>query len=249
MRKHILYAGDDTLKEAACYLSGIMTHYGIEFDHIASTQPFPTALLDHEYHAVIISDYPAKNFARTQLESLADRVRAGLGLLMIGGWASFSGAETEYPGTPLADVLPVAMQSGDDRVNCAQPCLVELRSPHPMVDGLPFDSVCPGVGGFNRLTTKSGATEVLAAARFRAARQKNGYSFTPQETAPLLVAGSYGAGRVTAFASDVAPHWVGGLVDWGDGRVHACAPGANPIEIGNWYAQLFFQILKWTARL
>jgi uncharacterized membrane protein len=249
MRKQILYAGDDTLKEAAGYLAGVMTHHRIEFDHIASNQPFSTALLDRDYQAIIISDYPSKNFSKEQLELLAIRVQGGLGLLMIGGWSSFSGAEAEYPGTPLAEVLPVRMQPGDDRVNCSQPCLVELRARHPMVADLPFDSACPGIGGFNRLATKPDGTEILAAARFRVTHQTQGYSFVLKDTAPLLVAGRCGAGNVTAFASDVAPHWVGGLVDWGDARLHACARGANPIEVGNWYAQLFFQIIKWTARL
>jgi uncharacterized membrane protein len=226
-----------------------MTQYQIEFDHIASNELFATALLDRDYQAVVVSDYPSQNFSGEQLELLAERVRAGLGLLMIGGWSSFSAAGAGYPGTPLAEVLPVQMQSGDDRVNCPQPCLVELRAPHPMVENLPFDSECPGIGGFNRLTAKPAAAEILRAARFRVARQADGYAFRPHDTAPLLVAGTHGAGNVAAFASDVAPHWVGGLVDWGDARIHACAQGANPIEVGNWYARFFFQILKWTARL
>jgi len=65
----------------------------------------------------------------------------------------------------------------------------------------------------------------------------------------LLVVGSHGQGRVTAFTSDAAPHWVGGLVDWGDQRLTACADGANPIEVGNWYARLFVQMVAWTARI
>ncbi len=31
-----------------------------------------------------------------------------------------------------------------------------------------------------------------------------------------LVVGQHGRGRTAALATDVAPHWVGGLVDWGD---------------------------------
>jgi hypothetical protein len=51
---------------------------------------------------------------------------------------------------------------------------------------------------------------------------------------PLLVTGQHGAGRVAAITTDVAPHWVGGFVDWGDARVAAQADGAPAIEVGNW---------------
>jgi hypothetical protein len=51
-------------------------------------------------------------------------------------------------------------------------------------------------------------------------------------------------------AADVAPHWVGGLVDWGDGeRVTARAPGSWEIEVGNFYSQLVANLLAWTGQL
>jgi hypothetical protein len=52
---------------------------------------------------------------------------------------------------------------------------------------------------------------------------------------------------VCAMATDAAPHWVGGLVDWGESRVEAQADGAEAIEVGNWYAELFSNIIKWNA--
>jgi uncharacterized membrane protein len=183
------------------------------------------------------------------MELLTERIRTGTGLVMIGGWSSYCGADGGYNRSALAEVLPVGMEADDDRVNCSQPCLVEKRMSHPTVDGLPFETVCPGIGGFNRLTVKPGGSEILSARRFRVRHDAEDYSFTPEEAAPLLVVGTWGGGNVAAFGTDAAPHWVGGLVDWGDGRVHAQAKGANPIEVGNWYAQLLFQILRWTARL
>jgi uncharacterized membrane protein len=248
MKKPILYVGDTALREAASYLAGVLQHFGVEFDYVASDRPFPELEMG-EYRGVILSDYPSKNFGSGELDKLADHVREGMGLLMIGGWESFSGAGGDYGQTVLKEVLPVEMASGDDRVNCAQPCLVELRIQHPTVAGLPFDRLCPGVGGYNRVSAKSGALEVLSAQPFRVEHDAAGYRFVPADKDPLLVIGEYGRGRVTAFASDVAPHWVGGLVDWGDGRVSACGPGANPIEVGNWYARFFHQIVSWTARL
>ena len=45
--------------------------------------------------------------------------------------------------------------------------------------------------------------------------------------------GEFGRGRTAALATDVAPHWVGPLVDWGVPRVAAQAPQANAVEVGD----------------
>jgi hypothetical protein len=67
----------------------------------------------------------------------------------------------------------------------------------------------------------------------------------PDVDDPLLVIGAAGAGRTAAFLSDVAPHWVGPLVDWGLPRVSAQAPGAPAIEVGAYYAQFFTRLVHW----
>lgn len=66
---------------------------------------------------------------------------------------------------------------------------------------------------------------------------------------PVLVVGTAGAGRAAAMATDIAPHWVGGFVDWGDTRVTAQAAGGSGIEVGFDYAQFWKQLLTWTGRL
>ena len=73
--------------------------------------------------------------------------------------------------------------------------------------------------------------------------------FELQAGYPVLVAGSVGEGRTAAFASDVAPHWVGGFVDWGESRLTAQAPGGSGIEVGCDYARFWKQLLTWTGRL
>ena len=60
--------------------------------------------------------------------------------------------------------------------------------------------------------------------------------------------GEHGRGRTAALATDVAPHWVGGLVDWGDQRVVQDVGGGS-IDVGNWYARFFRNLLVWTGRL
>jgi len=246
MNPRILYAGDTSLRGAAAYLAGVLTHAGLAFDYVSSDEPLAPHIAVAETALYIISDYPVKHFVAADFRRVAADVRDGAGLLMIGGWESFHGAAGEYPGTPIADLLPVEMLGRDDRVNSPQPCLVEKLCDHPIVAGLPLEAP-PGVGGYNRVRAKPGATTVLAA-RHVAVRSGQGgaYAFTPGEAAPLLVVGARGKGRTAAFTSDVAPHWVGGLVDWGDARVIAQAPGAKEIEVGSWYAEFFTRLVRWT---
>lgn len=250
MNRQILYAGDTSLSAAASYLAGIMHHDAIQFNYLASDQPFDISLLGGECRALVLSDYPSRNFAPGQVEMVARRVEGGLGLLMIGGWESYTGVGGDYGKTALREVLPVGMLEEDDRVNCAQPCLMEMKCAHPVIQDLPFDQVTPSIGGYNRVTLKPEGREILVARRIRISRNGSGFAFSPLESAdPLLVTRTFGKGRVTAFMSDVAPHWVGGLVDWGDRRVTARAPGAGEVEVGNWYAQFFCRMIRWTAAI
>ena len=227
-----------------------MHFYHIGFDYLASSQKFDPSLLANNYAAIVISDWPADNFSEQQLKTIAEKVHAGMGLLMIGGWESFTGVNRGYTDTVLKEVLPVVMQATDDRVNCYQVCLIEKTTEHKIAASLPFDKNPPCIGGFNRLVAKPGTTVVLSSRRFSVSCSQNKFTFTPAEkTEPLLVVGCYGKGRVAAFATDVAPHWVGGLVDWGDRRITAQAPGANEVEVGNWYAELLANMVGWTAAM
>jgi uncharacterized membrane protein len=168
---------------------------------------------------------------------------------MIGGWESFAGEKVEYTHTPLRDVLPVIMQDHDDRMNCSSPCLIEKNAEHVILADLPFDANVTGVGGFNRFAAKENCNTLLSIRRFQVKRDNGQFVFEDNEVIPLLVTGEFGLGRAAAFAGDVAPHWVGGLVDWGDERVKAQADGSIAIEVGNWYAQFFANLVKWVAEL
>jgi hypothetical protein len=114
---------------------------------------------------------------------------------------------------------------------------------------LPWTNRPPCIGGFNRFTAKSDALTVLEIQRFAASQNEGRFVFEPADCHPLLVVGSYGQGRVAALATDVAPHWVGGLVDWGPLRVAAQAPGGEAVEVGDLYDRFFHQLLGWTGRL
>ena len=247
MTANVLYLGDTSLGGAAGYLAGVMTRAGIAYDYHASDETFCEAWLSTECQAVILSDYPSANFTGTQAQRVIERVQDGMGLLMIGGWESFTGQGGDYGQTPFRDVLPVAMQEADDRMNQSGPCVVVRDIDHPIVADLPFDEDAPVVGGFNRLTGKAHAVTVLSVHTFGARAGGDGVRFDPAAVFPLLVLGRFGRGQVAAFASDVAPHWVGGLVDWGKDRVAAQAPGAGPVEVGGHYARLFANLVRWVS--
>ena len=246
MNQRILYAGDDSLATAAGYLAGVLTHFNLPFDYVASDQPINAVLAGAEHALYIISDFPVNRWRDVDERLVLDRVRDGAGLLMIGGWESFHGLGGNYDRSPLAEALPVLIQDRDDRVNCPQPCVIEKRLDHPIVAPLPLDQP-PCVGGYNLTTVREGAVEVLSVRHFGVSRLGAGeFTFTAGQTHPLLVVGTFGKGRTAACTSDVAPHWVGGLVDWGPKRVTAQADGASRIEVGNLYAEFFGRLVRWT---
>ena len=87
-------------------------------------------------------------------------------------------------------------------------------------------------------------TTVLNAVEFRVQRSTGDYQFTFHQRWPLLVVGQSGEGRVAALATDVAPHWVGGLVDWGRPRLTIDVANSF-IEVGSHYVKLFENLLMW----
>lgn len=67
----------------------------------------------------------------------------------------------------------------------------------------------------------------------------------PSERFPLLVVGNYGKGNIAALATDVAPHWIGGWVDWGEERIKQQTTGDSFIEAGAGYVKFFAQLVRW----
>jgi uncharacterized membrane protein len=252
MTAPILYCGDTELNSAASYLAGLMTHFGWGFDYVRSDQKVSRETLDRAHSLLILSDYPAAQFD-TDLQGIAaGQVAAGMGLLMIGGWESFHGFGGNWDGTPLGQLLPVEIQGQDDRVNFDQPALLHPTDWKRGPFGLPWGDRPPSIGGLNRLSAKSGSSVELCVTPFRPRYFSDSGEIHWHESGdrfPALVTSDHGQGRVAAFASDVAPHWVGGFVDWGPGRVSAQAAGAPAIEVGSLYATFWKQLLSWTARL
>jgi uncharacterized membrane protein len=164
---------------------------------------FPTSLADlQKYDAVAISDIGSNSFLLSnetflksqitvnRLQLIVDFVRAGGGLVKIGGYLSFSGIDgrARYGMSPLASILPVEMLTHDDRIEVPQGLAPQVVARHEATGEIP--SNWPVLLGYNKTIAKAGSTVI---ARIGGD--------------PLLVVNEESRGRVLAFMSDVAPHW------------------------------------------
>lgn len=240
------YLGDTSLASAAGYLAGLLHRAGHSFCYVPSDVVFTSNDLEAVDDLLVLSDYPARRIAVDLQHRLVERIDAGLNLLMIGGWESFQGADGQWSGTPLADVLPVQISPLDDRYNVDGPTFVACQVDHPITQELPWKSRPPLIGGFNQVVPKLQSTVLLTAEVHSATRDAHGYQLTHRSSHPLLVVHERGPARIVCLTTDLAPHWVGPLVDWGPARVNAHAPGAEAIEVGDLYAQFVNQLIGWT---
>ena len=236
--KEVVYMGDDSLKGAAAYLGGVLTHAGVDFSYVPSAQAAPLDFLDRSHGLIIVSDYPSRNLKSEAQARIVASVQQGASLLMIGGWESFHGLAGEYHQGPLSKILPVKCKSCDDRVNYCQGVVPWIVKEHPCLEGLPWHEP-PIFCGFNETSLADGSQLVLSARLIRIREEK--LSFAAKEY-PLLVFGAFGKGKTAALTTDLAPHWVGGWVDWGTKRLSAQAEGGNEVEVGQWYAQFISQL-------
>lgn len=179
------------------------------------------------YDVVILSDIGANSFvlspevflegrrADNPLLALAQWTRDGGGLMMAGGYLSFSGfqARANFARTAVADVLPVSVLTSDDRVEAPQGASVVVSEPaHPAAAGWGelVDSA-PTLLGYNLVQAREDATVVATVG------------------GDVLVATrEVEEGRSLVWTSDIGPHWcpedflawegfaplVGGMLRW-----------------------------------
>ncbi len=214
-----------------------LTASGCTYEYIRShevSSRFPTDIEQlQQYGVVVLSDIGANSFLLTdevflhsevtvnRLALIADYVRQGGGLVMVGGYMSFSGIDgrARFGMSPLADVLPVNMLTYDDRIEAPDGLTPQVDIPdHPVLGDTP--STWPRLLGYNRLIPKPDGTVVVRVG-----------------SDPLLVVGQSGDGLAVAFASDCAPHWAppefvswehysrlwGAIVGWASSGVRARA--------------------------
>lgn len=198
-----------------------LTNDGIDITHMTAEQAiadFPRTVEGlSDYDVLIVSDIesevlslypfwiPGTPLPKTnRLRAIREYTREGGGLMMVGGWTSFSGryGHGAYYDTPVEEALPVNCLKGmDDRVEAAQGAYVTIEKPgHPILQGIPWEE-CPPFAGFNNILPKEGA-DVLATID------------DGEKKYPLIVTWEFGKGRAMAFASDCSPHWAEYFQPW-----------------------------------
>jgi uncharacterized membrane protein len=155
------------------------------------------------YDVVILSDIGANSFLLTPevwlegrrtdnpLVALAEWTRGGGGLMMAGGYLSFQGfqARANFARTPVADVLPVSMLTGDDRSERpegVEPVLVD--SEHPV--GRAWPAGAPALLGYNVVEAREDARVVATVG-----------------DDVLVATREVGQGRSLVWTTDIGPHW------------------------------------------
>ncbi|UCG00116.1 MAG: hypothetical protein JSV89_11385 [Spirochaetaceae bacterium] len=241
LKKDVLYCGDRDLTSGAAYLGGIMDYFDISFDHVPMHESLPEELIDREYKLFLLSDYPSENIPERAVQNLTAKVKQGASLLMIGGWESFHGLVGNYHTSELAQVLPVICLEEDDRVNYCQGLIPEVTTANEITADLPWNEpfiFC----GYNRVKPKTDSTVVLSLRKLKILDSETSLD---EQRAPMLVVGSFGSGKTGALTTDVAPHWSGGMVDWGTERIKAQAEGGIAIEVGKDYALFIKNLIRY----
>lgn len=242
----VLYAGDGPPKGAARYLISVMKKSDIDYTHFSPSQLHgipPSQKQLSKYDAVILSDVPSARLGMKRMLALKEFVKVGGSLGMIGGWWSFTGTEGKYRGTPIEEVLPVNCLATDDRINDSNGFKMIKKKEHQILRGLPWEDA-PTVCGYNEVLPKKGSEVLLTLRRIESVgKDKVEEIRLAEKEHPLLVVHDYGKGRALALTTDVSPHWVGGLVDWGRERVKI-----DGSELGDKYIQFLYQLLKWLAK-
>jgi uncharacterized membrane protein len=227
----VLYLEGDRC--AVKFLAGALQNAGLRFERPQRATAAAVARAD----TILLSDWPAKRLPAAVQEAVAERVAGGATLMMVGGWTSFG--RGGYAASRLADLLPVRLLDGDDRRAClhgAYPVATAAGLAHPVLAELALGNP-PVLCGYNRAEAREGATTLL---EVREVELWDGEPTLSPRRAPLLVAGTHGAGAVLAYLGDLAPHWSGGLTDWGNPL-----PAPEHEEVGHLYVRFVESLLRW----
>ncbi len=183
--------------------------------HVA--QFFPEDLKSlKEYDVICVSDVGADAFLfhpemlaksvrhPNRLTLLKEYVEQGGGLVMVGGWMSFSGIDgkARYQGTAVEEVLPVTCLTYDDRQEKPEGVVPEVvLASHSILKNVP--AAWPFFLGYNRVKAKKGAKTILSIGKD-----------------PFVCVQDCKKGRTAAFMSDCAPHWgPPGFLEWKGYRI------------------------------
>ncbi len=233
MKKNILYAGDSPAGGPANYLLAILKNLKVPFRHV----PPSKILKPGKFDAIILSDFSRKNLPAASEKKICEQVRQGSGLLMVGGWGSFSGPFGGWRGSMIEKLLPVQCLNHDDRLNFPAGALIKQKNRNSGVfNSLSFSNP-PVICGMNRIRVKPSGRVILTARKIAGGKEY-----------PLFIIDSNPGSRIAALTTDLAPHWCGGMVDWGTKRRILPVNEKIRVEIGNAYVNFVQSILKWLIR-
>lgn len=243
----VLYLGDSPAGGPANYLLGILGSLKAQVRHTPPGEIIPSSYLRVRPDLIIISDYEYRLLSPANETSFRKWLDAGTGLLMIGGWASFAGPFGGWQNSTLTSYLPVQMKSADDRVQHPTGAILFPEANLGLLKGLSF-SAAPAICGWNQVQVKKDAQLILSVQKIISSTNKKAVLKWDKTKHPLLAIRDKEGLRSAAFTTDAAPHWCGGLVDWGTERMRLkSAPGIY-IEVGDLYVRLLQNILLWTAK-
>ncbi len=128
-----------------------------------------------------------------------EAVQAGLRVMFMGGWLSFSGemGKGGWGRSRLTEILPVTCLEVEDLVESTEGFAATVVDPALGVDM----ATMPPLLGYNRTVPRDGATV---------------HAVVAETGDPLLATMRFGAGATLAFMSDPAPHWGCNFVRWDD---------------------------------
>lgn len=226
----------DLLRNEVKYLRSLNQSSKIQIDYfLMRTDPrFQNRQLQPEmfspgaYDVYIIGDVPASVMGNENLELLVRQMDQGAGLLMLGGYHTYSAGG--YASSPLARRLPVQLNAALQRPVGQFDASQHLQTPitvlptasgnrhfvtlvdDPVENAKTWSSLI-ALEGANRLAPKSEFVEVLA---------------TSQEQAPLMIAGESGRSRIMCLAMDDTYAWA---------------------QAGRWdiYQRFWRQLMMWLA--
>jgi uncharacterized membrane protein len=172
-------------------------------------------LKQDELDVVILDDVDAQALDEASWQTLANRVREGVGLMMIGGYHSFGPGG--FRDNPLADVLPIDIGPAQRQnfgetvrqdVHLSGPLTIRPTDPigrrHPILQ-IAGEGPSSSPSTWSELPPLDGANLIA-----RGELKPNALVLAEVDDAqghPLLIAGQSGTGRVLAFAGDSTWRW------------------------------------------
>lgn len=170
--------------------------------HIAANE-FPYTMEElSQYDSIVLSDIGANTLLLpdsvfyggekrpNRCELIRDYVLQGGGLLMVGGYLTFSGidAKGKWGMSAVQEVLPVKVLDIDDRCEHPEGIAPITISDHEIMQGIPAE--WPEVLGYNRTIPVEGTTVIATVGKD-----------------PFIAVSAKGKGRSAVFTTDCAPHW------------------------------------------